>query len=39
MGAPAELCKVGLGLIWCGRQWPPNNPAWQRPSDDQIDVS
>jgi len=34
----SNLCKVGLGLIWCGRQWPPNNQGWQRPSDEQIDL-
>ena len=33
-----SVSRVGLGLIWCGRQWPPNNPAWQRPSDSQIDA-
>ena len=32
------VCRVGLGLIWVGRQWPPNNPSWERPADAQIDA-
>ena len=34
----SSVCRVGLGLIWVGRQWPPNNPCWERPTDVQIDA-
>ena len=36
--ASNNVCRAGLGLIWVGRQWPPNNPSWVRPTDEQIDA-
>ena len=35
---PVRVCRAGLGLIWLGRQWPPNNTSWGRPTDEQIDA-
>ncbi len=34
----SSICRVGLGFIWVGRQWPPKNSSWERPADAQIDA-
>jgi aryl-alcohol dehydrogenase-like predicted oxidoreductase len=30
--------SIGVGTIWCGRQWPPKNPTYQPPSTQEIDA-
>ena len=35
---PGDVHVLGLGTIWAGRQWPPQNGRWARVPDSAIDA-
>eukprot|EP00930_Biecheleria_cincta_P008493 TRINITY_DN109959_c0_g1_i1.p1 TRINITY_DN109959_c0_g1~~TRINITY_DN109959_c0_g1_i1.p1 ORF type:complete len:294 (-),score=45.77 TRINITY_DN109959_c0_g1_i1:14-895(-) len=32
------VCPLGIGTVWCGRKWPPQNDSYSYPDNAEVDA-